>query len=76
MALSWTDLCCTIPAKEGGRPAKRILNGVSGHAAAGRLTAIMGPSGGGKTTLCNALAGEVLRIDPWRRVSRLKPMPT
>ncbi|XP_076115530.1 uncharacterized protein LOC143083181 [Mytilus galloprovincialis] len=36
---------------------RQILKDVSGIAKAGCLTAIMGPSGGGKTTLLNTLAG-------------------
>ena len=42
-------------------PKKAILFRVSGVAAAGRLVAIMGPSGGGKTTLLHALAGQLAR---------------
>jgi len=35
----------------------KVLNGVSGSCRPGRVTAIMGPSGAGKTTLMNALCG-------------------
>jgi hypothetical protein len=35
----------------------KVLNGVSGLCRPGRVTAIMGPSGAGKTTLMNALCG-------------------
>ena len=38
---------------------KDILRGVSGVAAPGSLLAVLGPSGGGKTTLLNALAGRI-----------------
>ena len=73
VTLSWTDLNCSIPASKasrkgasganllddiGGGAGKRILDHVSGVALPGRLTAIMGPSGGGKTSLLNALAGD------------------
>jgi ABC-type branched-subunit amino acid transport system ATPase component len=34
-----------------------LLSGISGGAAAGRLLAVMGPSGAGKTTFINILAG-------------------
>lgn len=40
---------------------KTILEGVSGEIRAGRLTAIMGPSGAGKTTFMNVLMGKVPR---------------
>jgi len=35
----------------------KVLNGVTGSCRPGRVTAIMGPSGAGKTTLMNTLAG-------------------
>lgn len=40
-----------------GLPPKRILKGVSGRFRPGRLTAILGPSGAGKTSLLNCLTG-------------------
>ncbi|KAJ3025743.1 UNVERIFIED_CONTAM: hypothetical protein HDU68_006733, partial [Siphonaria sp. JEL0065] len=40
---------------------KTILEGVSGSINAGRMTAIMGPSGAGKTTFMNVLMGKVAR---------------
>ncbi|KAI9335103.1 P-loop containing nucleoside triphosphate hydrolase protein [Obelidium mucronatum] len=40
---------------------KTILQGVSGSINAGRMTAIMGPSGAGKTTFMNVLMGKVAR---------------
>ncbi|KAJ3127909.1 hypothetical protein HK098_005550 [Nowakowskiella sp. JEL0407] len=39
----------------------RILSGVTGEIGAGKMTAIMGPSGAGKTTFMNVLMGKVLR---------------
>ena len=52
--LEWHDLTFTV--KDG---AKTILSSCNGRAARGRMLAIMGPSGGGKTTLLNALAGNL-----------------
>ncbi|KAJ3119633.1 hypothetical protein HK100_000215 [Physocladia obscura] len=40
---------------------KNILQGVSGAIKAGRMTAIMGPSGAGKTTFMSVLMGKVAR---------------
>ncbi|KAI8614740.1 hypothetical protein BC830DRAFT_1257030 [Chytriomyces sp. MP71] len=40
---------------------KDILQGVSGTIKAGRMTAIMGPSGAGKTTFMNVLMGKATR---------------
>eukprot|EP00961_Rhodomonas_salina_P089224 1200132-Rhodomonas_salina.1 len=37
---------------------KRILNSLSGRFESGKLTAIMGASGAGKTTMLNCIAGE------------------
>ncbi|KAJ3361847.1 hypothetical protein HDU91_003704, partial [Kappamyces sp. JEL0680] len=40
---------------------KEVLKGVTGKIHAGRMTAIMGPSGAGKTTFMNVLCGKVTR---------------
>ena len=40
---------------------KSILEGVSGEIVSGKMTAIMGPSGAGKTTFMNVLCGKVNR---------------
>lgn len=77
MDLVWSDLSVLVPDKAAAAEAvaagamskraaakklkKAILHNVSGVAAAGRLVAIMGPSGGGKTTLLHALAGQLAR---------------
>ncbi|KAJ3337512.1 hypothetical protein HDU93_001005 [Gonapodya sp. JEL0774] len=40
---------------------KTILQGVTGEIRAGRMTAIMGPSGAGKTTFLNVMMGKINR---------------
>ncbi|KAJ3253942.1 hypothetical protein HK103_007611 [Boothiomyces macroporosus] len=42
---------------------KVVLQGVSGSIKSARMTAIMGPSGAGKTTFMNVLCGKVPRTD-------------
>ena len=41
------------------RAGTRILDGITGHIVAGRLTALLGPNGCGKTTLTRVLTGEI-----------------
>ena len=38
---------------------KRIVNGINGHIKASKMTAIIGPSGAGKTTFLNLLSGKL-----------------
>ena len=56
--LRWNNLSYNLKVKN---LKKVILNNVSGHANSGTVTAIMGSSGGGKTSLLNALAGRLAR---------------
>lgn len=56
--LEWKDICYSIQQK-GNLPRKIILDRVSGIARPGCLLSILGPSGAGKTTLINALAGRI-----------------
>lgn len=51
--LVFEDLCLFL--KGSG---KKILSNVTGKLSPGRITAVMGPSGAGKTTFLNALAGK------------------
>ncbi|KAI4351447.1 hypothetical protein L6164_005816 [Bauhinia variegata] len=52
--ISFKDLTLTLKAKN-----KHILRCVTGKIKPGRITAVMGPSGAGKTTFLSALAGKV-----------------
>ncbi|KAJ3276162.1 hypothetical protein HDV01_005610 [Terramyces sp. JEL0728] len=53
--LKFEELSLTLPS------GVTILNGVSGEISPGKFTAIMGPSGAGKTTFLNVLSGKVNR---------------
>ena len=59
MSLSWEDLVFEVPVADGicGTTQKQIIKESSGHFKPGTLSAVMGPSGAGKTTLMNVLAG-------------------
>lgn len=56
--LAWRDVSLKISRKRGQAPST-ILDGVSGSVQPGRMLAIMGPSGSGKSSLLNALAGQL-----------------
>lgn len=53
--VSFKDLNLTLKAKN-----KHLLRCVTGNIKPGRITAIMGPSGAGKTTFLSALAGKAI----------------
>jgi len=61
MDISFADLTYTVqmPDEEhkGKTKDRKLLQGVSGYAKAGELTALMGSSGAGKTTLMDVIAG-------------------
>ncbi|KAK4257636.1 hypothetical protein QN277_007199 [Acacia crassicarpa] len=59
--LVWEDLTVVIP-NFGKGPTKRLLNGLHGFAEHGRIMAIMGPSGSGKSILLDSLAGIEKRV--------------
>eukprot|EP00759_Apiculatamorpha_spiralis_P045954 PhF_6_TR42666/c0_g1_i4/m.64303 len=58
------DLSLSIPIKD-NEPPRKVLAGVTGCLRPGTVTAIMGPSGAGKTTFFNVLLGKV--DDSWVR---------
>ncbi|KAL4182814.1 hypothetical protein AMTRI_Chr11g95030 [Amborella trichopoda] len=62
ISLKFTDVKYQV-GKNGGEE-KYILHGVTGSAQPGEVLALMGPSGGGKTTLLNLLSGRVEKNVP------------
>lgn len=54
VSLEWKDIEYEVPA---GKSKKVLISHMYGRCAPGTLTAIMGPSGAGKTTLMNILSG-------------------
>mmetsp|Transcript_15117 Transcript_15117/g.28657 ORF Transcript_15117/g.28657 Transcript_15117/m.28657 type:complete len:651 (+) Transcript_15117:245-2197(+) len=56
--MSWRIVCCSYPTKKNHElDSVKTLNNSFGEVLSGEVTAIMGPSGGGKTTLLNILSG-------------------
>uniref|UniRef100_A0A7S3YF66 ABC transporter domain-containing protein n=1 Tax=Lotharella globosa TaxID=91324 RepID=A0A7S3YF66_9EUKA len=56
--LRWHKVSYSVPGKKSGTT-KQILFDCSGNVAKGEMCCIMGPSGAGKTTMMNILAGRV-----------------
>jgi ATP-binding cassette subfamily G (WHITE) protein 2 len=62
VTLEWKNLTYQLWVGKGkNKYLKTILNGVSGAVPSGRLVAVMAPTGGGKTSLINALAGRAAK---------------
>ncbi|RWR92647.1 ABC transporter G family member 11 [Cinnamomum micranthum f. kanehirae] len=55
--LTWKDLTVTVTLSNGDT--QNVLEGLTGYAEPGSLTALMGPSGSGKSSLLDALAGRL-----------------
>jgi len=60
--LEWEDITFTVKEKKRGEglTEKKVLSGISGHAAPGSFTVILGASGSGKTSLLSVLADRLL----------------
>ncbi len=55
--VAWEDVSYSVNGPLGGGPRLEVLKGVSGCARGGRLLAVMGASGSGKTSLLDVLCG-------------------
>lgn len=61
--VSWSNVSLVLPLKKKSKEIRKgILHSISGEAKAGCVTAIMGPTGCGKTSLLNVLAGRVQQV--------------
>ncbi|CAE7862237.1 ABCG11, partial [Symbiodinium necroappetens] len=54
---SWQDVSMTV--QKGKKKEKQILSNISGSLSSGKVCALMGPSGAGKTSLLNVLAARI-----------------
>lgn len=78
LGLAWLDLSYIISGFW-GKKSRAILNGITGRVNFGTMTAIMGPSGAGKTTLMNCIMlRDTLRLsnDTKFYISRYKKLKT
>ena len=57
--LRWSRVGLSVKTRKKTTTVKKVLENVSGEAMPGRVLAIVGPSGAGKTSLLNALAKRV-----------------
>ncbi|CAK4186532.1 unnamed protein product [Aphanomyces euteiches] len=57
VTLAFQNLGYSVPNPKKGEPDLQLINGVSGYALPGTITALMGSTGAGKTTLMDVIAG-------------------
>ncbi|OQR80584.1 ATP-binding Cassette (ABC) Superfamily [Achlya hypogyna] len=57
VTLAFRDLWYSVPNPTKGEPDLQLLKGINGYALPGTITALMGSSGAGKTTLMDVIAG-------------------
>ncbi|OQS05559.1 ATP-binding Cassette (ABC) Superfamily, partial [Thraustotheca clavata] len=57
VVLAFKDLWYSVPNQTKGEPDLQLLKGINGYALPGTITALMGSSGAGKTTLMDVIAG-------------------
>ncbi|OQR85438.1 ATP-binding Cassette (ABC) Superfamily [Achlya hypogyna] len=57
VTLAFVDLWYSVPNPTKGEPDLKLLKGINGYALPGTITALMGSSGAGKTTLMDVIAG-------------------
>ncbi|EQC37281.1 hypothetical protein SDRG_05505 [Saprolegnia diclina VS20] len=57
VTLAFEDLWYSVPNPTKGEPDLKLLKGINGYALPGTITALMGSSGAGKTTLMDVIAG-------------------
>ncbi|EQC40492.1 hypothetical protein SDRG_02383 [Saprolegnia diclina VS20] len=57
VTLAFEDLWYSVPNPTKGEPDLQLLKGINGYALPGTITALMGSSGAGKTTLMDVIAG-------------------
>ncbi|EQC40476.1 hypothetical protein SDRG_02369 [Saprolegnia diclina VS20] len=57
VVMAFKDLWYSVPNPTKGEPDLQLLKGINGYALPGTITALMGSSGAGKTTLMDVIAG-------------------